>query len=150
LRTTSDSIGTTDVPLPSAELFRRFQESTRLVYLTGERDEENLARDIHSRQSLEKWCVYDVVTQTEPRIEHELADASSFGRALDALLSPRHSDPGKLQQCRARIDQELRARLAEVENASARGDSNGAKQLLSQIDARYGGLAATELLTPRN
>jgi pimeloyl-ACP methyl ester carboxylesterase len=138
----SDSIGNTDVPLPPADLFRRFQESTRLVYVTGERDDENLTRDVYSRQSLDKWCVYDVVTQTEPRAGHELADASAFSRSLDALLRPRHSDPGKLEDCRARIAQELTTQLGQVEKAFARGDSNGAKQLLNQIDARYGGLAA--------
>jgi poly(3-hydroxybutyrate) depolymerase len=46
----SDPIGTLDVPLPPADLFRRFQESTRLVYLTGERDDENLGRDMYSRR----------------------------------------------------------------------------------------------------
>jgi len=138
----SDSIGTADVPLPPAALFQRFQESTRLVYLTGERDEENLARDVHSRRSLDRWCVYDVVTQSEPRTGHELADASGFSRSLDALLDPHHHHAGKLEECRARIDQELRARLGQVENAFARGDSNAGKQQLSQIDAEYGGLAA--------
>jgi predicted esterase len=138
----SDLIGTPDVPLPPADLFRRLQESTRLVYLTGERDEENLSRDVHSRQSLDKWCVYDVVTQTEPRTGHELADASAFSRSLEALFGQRHDDPGKLEDCRARIDHELKTQLEQVENAFARGDSNGAKQMLNQIDARYGGLAA--------
>ena len=113
-----------------------------LAYLTGERDDENLILDMQSRRSLDKWCVYDVVTQTEPRTAHELADASAFSRALEALLGPRHGDPGKLEDCRARIDQELRTQLGQVENAFAHGDSNGAKQMLSQIDARYGGLAA--------
>jgi pimeloyl-ACP methyl ester carboxylesterase len=138
----SDSIGTADVPLPPAALLRRFQESTRLVYLTGERDEENLARDVYSRRSLDKWCVYDVVTQSEPREGHELADASGFSRSLDALLDRRRGAPGKLEECRARIDQELRTRLGQVENAFARGDSNGGKQQLDQLDAQYGGLAA--------
>jgi pimeloyl-ACP methyl ester carboxylesterase len=138
----SDSIGSADVPLPPADLFRRFQESTRLVYLTGERDEENLARDMSSRRSLDKWCVYDVVTQTEPRTGHEVADASGFSRALEALLGQRHADPGKLEDCRARIGHEVRAQLGQAESAFARGDSGGARQLLSQIDARYGGLAA--------
>jgi pimeloyl-ACP methyl ester carboxylesterase len=138
----SDSIGTADVPLPPADLFRRFQESTRLVYLTGERDEENLIRDVNSRRSLDQWCVYDVATQSEPRAGHELADASGFGRSLDELLGRGHSDPDKLEACRARIDQELRTQLGKVENAFAHGDSNGARQLLRQIDARYGGLAA--------
>ena len=151
----SDSIGTADVPLPPADLLRRLQESTRLVYITGERDEENLSRDVHSRQSLDKWCVYDVVTQTEPRTAHELADASAFSRSLEALLGQRRANPEKLEDCRARIDRELRTQLGQVENTFARGDPDGAKRMLSQIDAHYGGLAAprsVELATqpPRN
>lgn len=143
----SDIIGNADVPLPPTDLFRRFQESSRLVYLTGERDEENLARDIHSRQSLEKWCVYDVITLTEPRTEHELASATDFKRSLQALLGQRHNNPGKLEDCRTRIEQELKAQLEQV---------GSAKQLLS-LDAQYGGLAAprslelaARYLTPRN
>ena len=137
----SDPIGTSDVPLPPADLFRRFQESTRLVYVTGEHDEENLSRDMHSRRSLDKWCVFDVVTQTEPRTGHELADASAFSRSLDALLASA-PESRKLEDCRARIDLELTTQLDQVENAFARGELTNAKQLLSQIDARYGGLAA--------
>jgi hypothetical protein len=97
---------------------------------------------MHSRRSLDKWCAYDALTQTEPRTGHELADAAAFSRSLQALLGERHADPAKLDGCRARIAQELTTQVGRVENAFARGDSNGAKQLLSQMDARYGGLAA--------
>jgi pimeloyl-ACP methyl ester carboxylesterase len=138
----SDPVGTAEVPLPPADLFRRFQESTRLVYVTGERDEAHLIDDIQSRRSLEKWCVFDVVTEAEPRKEHEVADASAFSRSLDALLSPRQSNPGKLADCRARVDQELSTQLAQVESAFARGESSTARKLLLRIDVRYGGLAA--------
>lgn len=138
----SDPIGSADVPLPPAELFRRFQESTRLVYVTGERDEAHLIDDIHSRQSLEKWCVFDVVTESEPRKEHELADASAFSRSLDALLKPMQTRMNKLPDCRARIDAELSTQLKEVEDILARGDTSAARRLLDKIDARYGGLAA--------
>lgn len=138
----SDPIGTADVPLPPAELFRRFQESTRLVYVTGERDEAHLVDDMQSRRSLERWCVFDVVTETEPRKEHELADVSAFSRSLDALLGRRQTQPGRLADCRARIDQELSAQLEQVETSFARGESNAANQLLGKIDVRYGGLAA--------
>lgn len=99
----SDPIGTADVPLPPEELLKRFQESTRLVYLTGERDEENLVGDMNSRRSLEKWCVFDVVTQTEPRTGHQLADAFSLGRSLEALLGPRQTSSDKLVACRNRL-----------------------------------------------
>jgi predicted esterase len=138
----SDPIGTADVPLPPADLFQHFQQSTRIVYMTGERDEENLTLDTQSRRSLDKWCIYDVLTQTEPRTGHELADTSAFARALEALLGPRHSDPRKLEDCRTRIDHELTDQLDKVQAAFARDDSTGARQLLKQIDAHYGGLAA--------
>jgi pimeloyl-ACP methyl ester carboxylesterase len=138
----SDPVGTLDVPLPPADLFRRFQESTRLVYVTGERDEVNLIGDMQSRRSLEKWCVFDVVTETEPHKEHEVADASAFSRSLDALLSPRQTNPGKLADCRAQVDQELSKQLEQVESAFAHGESSTAKKLLARIDVRYGGLAA--------
>jgi pimeloyl-ACP methyl ester carboxylesterase len=138
----SDPIGTVDVPLPPTDLFRRFQESTRLVYVTGERDEAHLVDDMQSRRSLEKWCVFDVVTQSEPRKEHELADVSAFSRSLDALVAHRESHPARLDECRARIDQELSTQLQQVETLFARGEPDNAKQLLAKIDARYGGLAA--------
>ena len=138
----SDPVGTVEVPLPPADLFRRFQESTRLVYVTGERDDVNLLGDMQSRRSLEKWCVFDLVTETEPHKEHEVADASAFSRSLDALLSPRQTHPGKLAECRARVDQELSTQLEQVESAFARGESSTAKKLLLRIDGRYGGLAA--------
>ncbi len=138
----SDPVGTADVPLPPADLFHRFQESTRLVYVTGERDEAHLIDDMQSRRSLEKWCVFDVVTEAEPRKEHEVADASAFSRSLDALLSPRQTHPGKLAECRARVDQLLSVQFERVESAFARGESNSARELLVKIDVRYGGLAA--------
>jgi pimeloyl-ACP methyl ester carboxylesterase len=138
----SDPIGNADVPLPPADLFRRFQDSTRLVYVTGERDDAHLIDDIHSRQSLEKWCVFDVITQSEPRKEHELADASAFSRALDALLGRTQPHLNKLPDCRARIDADLSAQLKQVEDSFARGETAAALRLLDKVDARYGGLAA--------
>jgi pimeloyl-ACP methyl ester carboxylesterase len=138
----SDPIGSADVPLPAAELFRRFQDSMRLVYVTGERDDAHLVDDMHSRQSMEKWCVFDVVTVSEPRKEHEPADASAFSRSLDALLRRTQDHPKGLADCRARLDGELTTQLKLVEDSFARGDRSAARRLLDKIDARYGGLAA--------
>ncbi len=138
----SDPIGNADLPLPPAELLRRFQDSMRLVYVTGERDDAHLIDDMHSRQSLEKWCVFDVVTETEPRKGHELADASAFSRSLDALLKRAEAHANRLVDCRARIDEELTTQLKQVEDSFARGEPSTARRLLGKIDARYGGLGA--------
>jgi predicted esterase len=138
----SDSIGNADLPLPPAELFRQFQDSMRLVYVTGERDDAHLVDDTHSRQSLAKWCVFDVDTQTEARASHEPADASAFARALDALLRHVATPPDRLADCRARIAAQLSRDLQQVEAAFARADTAAAKRLLDGLDTRYGGLAA--------
>jgi pimeloyl-ACP methyl ester carboxylesterase len=138
----SDAVGNADVPLPPADLFARFQESTRLVYVTGERDNEGLVADLQSRESLEKWCVFNFVTETEPRMGHELADASAFARALDGLLTPAKPDPARLADCRARNDRELSAQLKQVADALAHGATDDTRRLLDKVDARYGGLAA--------
>jgi pimeloyl-ACP methyl ester carboxylesterase len=139
----SDPIGTADVPLPPADLFHRFQVSSRLVYLTGERDEENLADEAHSRRSLEKWCVADVLAVTEPRTGHELAGVAAFGRSLEALVGVAgRTQTDKLAACREHLDTELNSQLEEVESAFARGESGSARQLLGKVDDRFGGLAA--------
>jgi pimeloyl-ACP methyl ester carboxylesterase len=138
----SDPIGNADVPLPPAELLRQFQDSMRLVYVTGERDDAHLVDDAHSRQSLEKWCVFDVDAPSEPRVGHEPADASAFARALDALLRHVPARPQRLADCRARLAAQLSTDLQQVEAAFVRGDTAAAKKLLGALDARYGGLAA--------
>src|SRR4029077_637939 len=98
--------------------------------------------DIHSQQSLEKWCVFDVVTETEPRKGHEPADASAFSRSLDALLRRAEAHLQRLVACRARIDEELTRQLKQVEDSFARGEPRTARRLLGNLDAHYGGLAA--------
>ena len=96
----SDPIGDQQVPLPPADLFRRFQDSTRLVYLTGDLDEFNMHKDLISQQSMRSWCVFDLVSQVMPRRGHEIADSVALSRALTALDKPSSVDPYKRAQCR--------------------------------------------------
>jgi hypothetical protein len=138
----SDPIGSEQLPLPAAQLFGEFQESTRMVYATGERDEFHFNEDLHSLQSLQEWCVFDPATVSIPWRSHELPDATGFARALDALLKDPKLDTRKLAECRARIDRELDAQLNKTEEAAAGGRLDHARRLLEKIDARYGGLAA--------
>jgi pimeloyl-ACP methyl ester carboxylesterase len=130
---------------PPADLFRRFQRS-RLVYVTGDRDEANLRQDEVSRASMRQACVLDVKTAYAFRLGHELVDRSAFDRALDLLTQPRAVDEAELARCNARIEREIAAAVREVEAALRRGDRAGARRLLKAIDARFGGLAARALL----
>ncbi|MGH8163686.1 MAG: PHB depolymerase family esterase, partial [Rhodanobacteraceae bacterium] len=140
----SDPIGTAQIPLPSTDLFHQFQQSTRLVYLTGGDDQNHLRMDQASRDSLHDWCVFDVDTETIPHLGHEVADAAGLNRALNALDKPSTADPDKLARCRADIDSGLSTKLAEAQAVLKRGARDGARKQLQAIDARYGGLAALQ------
>lgn len=92
----SDSIGDGRLPLPEGELFRQFQDSTRLVYLTGQDDSAGLDQDVRSRQSMQEWCAFDLQTQFILRAGHEAAGAAALDRALDALGDHQRPDPQRL------------------------------------------------------
>jgi dienelactone hydrolase len=140
----SDSIGDGQLPLPAADLFRQFQEASRLVYLTGQDDSFGLDQDARSRQSMQEWCVFDLDTQLMLRAGHEPAGSAALDRALDALTDTHAPDPRKLAACRARTAADLSTRLAQVRALLDAGKANDAWSLLKKIDTRYGGLAAPE------
>ena len=138
----SDPIGNAQLVLPPASLFRQFQESTRLIYLTGQHDAFHLDLDTRSRQSLRKWCVFHADIVPVPGAGHELADPAPLQRALDALDKPAPPATAKLAACRARIDKQLTAQLQQVERLLTDGKFDDARKQLEKVDARYGGVAA--------
>jgi pimeloyl-ACP methyl ester carboxylesterase len=128
--------------VPPRELFARFQEQSRLVYLTGEQDTVNLNIDAHSAGSMRSLCMFQVEHHTMPRLGHETADPASLSWGLETLLAPVAVDTQKLAACRADTDRDVAARLDEVENLKARGRRDEARTRLYETDARFGGLAA--------
>ncbi len=142
----SDPIGgERGIYLPPADLFRRFQ-GARLVFVTGERDELNLRDDEWTRSSLHDFCAWNVEVHIVPKLGHEPLDPRSFERALAALEQDASPDPVAQEQCEERLRKDVRAKLAEVEAAIARGDRAGARSRLTNVDAHYAGLAGPELL----
>ena len=130
---------------PPADLFRVFQHS-RIVYITGDQDEENVRQDDVSRASMRAACVLDVKTVVALRIGQQPLDAPSLDRALDALEEPRAVDPAEIARCDARVEREISAELRKAAAAIARGDRTGARHLIDALDARFGGLAAPRIL----
>jgi predicted esterase len=129
-------------PVPPAGLFRQFQETMRVVFLTGGNDDFNLGADVRTRRSMQEQCVFDVDTETMPFTGHEVVNPEPLDRALDALARHDAPDPARLAVCRARIDKELTAQLKQAEDLLAGGKLDEARTLLDEIDDRFGGLAA--------
>lgn len=142
----SDPIGDAQAPLPPAELFRQFQDSTRLVYLTGNDDLANIDHDAASVQSMRQWCQFNLDTQSIAWAGHDVADSRALQRALDALTTNAPQDPVPLAACRSRIDTLLAAKLQQVQELVTGGKLHEARALLNTIDTRFGGLAAPRSL----
>jgi hypothetical protein len=138
----SDPLGAGVPPLPPADVFQRFQESTRLVYVTGEHDSEHLAMDAQSVQSMRRWCVFDVDSEITPGAAHAVASPAALSQALHALPTHTRADPGKLARCRADTAEDLSVELGEAQSLLAAGKRSDAQKLLIAIDRRFGGLAA--------
>lgn len=141
----SDSFGSAALSLPAPDLLRRFEEGTRLVYVTGSRDDERLAADAHSRDSARDLCITDMQTQEMRGRGHELLDAAALDRALAALSAPRKTDAG-LAACRERRAQEMDRQLDRVQALIDAGSKRDAQSRLQEVDERYGGLAAPRTL----
>jgi pimeloyl-ACP methyl ester carboxylesterase len=138
----SDPIGDAQTPLPPAELFSRFQEMTRIVYISGQNDAVNVDKDVASTQSMLEWCVFDWYAERSPWAGHEVAGPTVLARALHML--DKHAEPkvARLSKCRLHVNEDLRKQIDQVDGLLGAGNVDGARRLLSKIDTRYGGLAA--------
>jgi len=137
----SDPLGKLAV-VPPRDLFLRFQEHSRLVYLTGEMDKINLDLDAHSASSMRSLCMFNIERRTMARLGHETADPASLAWGLETLLAPVTVDTQKLAACRADIDKEVTAALDAAEALHKGGRRDEARTKLYESDARFGGLAA--------
>lgn len=147
LHSGSDPIGNIQGPLPARELLHMFQESSRLVFFTGQTDLTNLYQDDDSRQSLRQWCVFDLYDETIPFIGHELGAGHDFEHAVLALQKHVAVGPDTLSRCRERHEKEIASKLQDVRHLMDQGKARDAASLLKKIDAHYAGLAAPESVT---
>ena len=138
----SDPIGDAQIPLPPADLMHEFQQSTRLVYLTGKRDAPALDMDAHSRRSMQEWCVFDIGTVQAAWSGHEVPNTAAFKQGLEALETRASPAAEKIASCRQQHEAQLDDQLRAVEQALGSGRIAEATTMLEKIDTRYAGLAA--------
>ena len=142
----SDPIGANPIPLPSKDTLFRFQESSRIVYVTGAQDVDRLSMDAASSRSMLKHCVYDIDVRRITGLGHEVADPRGLSAALKSLLNDTPPDVARLDKCRAGVQQELEDQLRKVETLLARGRRSAARDLILKLDSSFGGLAVPHLV----
>jgi hypothetical protein len=138
----SDPLGAGVPAVPPKDLFYRFQETTRLAYVTGGQDVVRLGMASVSRQSMQDWCATNIDSETIPQLGHGIATSAALSWALDALSRPPASND--LTACRAKIDADMGAMLQHARSLLADGKTGEAQDLLTTIDRRFGGLAGPQ------
>ena len=142
----SDPIGTAEIPLPPTDILHRFQQSSRIVFVTGDDDPIRQAQQARARAALQDWCAFNVDEIMLLHTGHALADASGFARALDALSKPVVADSRKIDGCRARNQAAMDDAFRKLRALVAAGRFDEATRALDVIDVQYGGLAAPRSL----
>jgi hypothetical protein len=69
-----------------------------------------------------------------------------LSRALDVLLDPAPAKRDGLAACHARRQGELDSDVQRIKALIAAGDKAAAREALNDLDAKFGGLAATQIL----
>jgi hypothetical protein len=141
----SDPIADKEALLPPDDLFSQFQNSSRIVFVTGTKDNWNIEHDMASRSSMSSWCVFNTSVETMSGVGHEVAAASSARRALAALDSRPPPAAEKVSSCMARVAKTMAADLNHVQELLDRERPHDAWRLLSKIDTHYGGLASPDI-----
>jgi predicted esterase len=148
LNSGSDPFGDAGIAVPPAELFRQFQQRSRIVLVSGTEDLIIDARDAGMLDSANRLCVGGVGTQPM----HDVGHAPMRGVMLEHAIAEierdrtgetaRHADA--LARCRAGIAAEIAQGLQQVRALIEQGDRTGAGRALSRLDERFGGLAAPD------
>jgi hypothetical protein len=142
----SDPIDAGHANPPPRELLELFQESTRVVYVTGEHDTVRPMMDTASLESMRDWCVFDTASRITYGAAHEIVSPAALSWALTALAEHARTDAAKLAACRGALEQRLSASLARVHELVDAGKRHEARKALEELDYRFGGLAAPQSL----
>jgi len=147
----ADPIGGAQTPIPHAQLLERFQTASRLVFVTGERDELGVAMDASARSSLRDWCVARVRQITMLHVSHQVATPEALAEAMRVLATDADDARATVrsQQCRTALASRLAADVARSRTLQASGAAPATIAAeIDRLESRYGWLAADALAAP--
>lgn len=137
----ADALGEDGFATPSAQLLGQLGEQSRIVFVTGTRDEINIDLSRSAAISLRRFCAQASGLLQVPALGHTLIDQSWLGKALDLLEAAPNKPASDRARCLADLDARIASELTEVEAQIDQGRRVEARKRLLAIDARYGGLA---------
>ena len=116
----AEPVGAVPDLLPARRLVSQLQETTRIAFIIGERDDINVSEGDRSAQSMIDHCVYNLDTIVMPSAIHEVATPQSLSKALDFLARPAAAYPARLATCREDLDRMVTKKLDAIDAAIMR------------------------------
>jgi len=142
----SDPLGEDGTPPPPRALLERFQAHSRVVIITGSKDDNVLSTDAQATQSMTRWCAFNVTSKVAPWVGHDLIGAEALSQGLAVLDTPAPANPARLAACRTVLENELEAGVDRVGRQISSGHRDVARGLIHALDKHFGGFAGDRLV----
>ena len=135
---TSDGLGSPEVPVPPKERYQLMQDRGRYVFTNGTEETTNQIMNGRSFGEYKSLCVLHVYRIEIPDVVHEDLPPRPFARALKYLDDPDKVDPADQASCEQRLAERRAASLKEIRQAFADDDTAKAHDLLVDFHQQFG------------
>jgi dienelactone hydrolase len=141
---TSDGIGSPDVPVPPLDRFMLMRSRGRYVFTSGEEETSNLISNVRSVDEYRALCVPRVDFIHIPNATHGNIESRVFSRAMAYLDDPPAVDAAAQADCEKKLADRRAQGIAEVRQSLAAGDKDKAWSELQEVVMSFGPLAEPE------
>ena len=138
---TSDGLGSGDVPVPPLERFELMRSRGRYVFTIGNEETSNLIMNVRAVAEYRALCVPRVDFIRIPNRTHSNIDPRYFEKAVQFLDHPPEVDAPAQADCEKQLAARRSQGFDEVRQAFAAGDKDKAWDLLQDLYVVYGPLA---------
>ncbi|HEY1774353.1 MAG TPA: PHB depolymerase family esterase [Gammaproteobacteria bacterium] len=141
---TSDGIGSPDVPVPPLDRFMLMRSRGRYVFTSGEEETSNLVINARSVDEYRSLCVPRVDYIHIPNATHGNLDSRVFARAMAYLDTPPAVDATAQADCEKKLADRRAQGIEQVRQSLAAGDKDKAWSQLQDVAMAFGPLAEPE------
>ncbi|HSC47695.1 MAG TPA: hypothetical protein VLG68_06395 [Gammaproteobacteria bacterium] len=141
---TSEGIGTEDVPVPSSDRYVLMQTRNRYAFTSGDEEGTNKIMNTRAEDAYRGLCVLRLEFIHIPNATHANLEPRYFSRALKFLDEPKPVDPADQADCEKQRDGRRAAAIDAIRQAFTAGDRDKAHDLLIALHQSFGPLAEPE------
>lgn len=135
---TSDGLGSQQVPVPPKERYELMQSRGRYVFTNGTEETNNQIMNGRTFGEYRSLCVLRVTRIEIPNIIHADLPPRPFARALKYLDDPPAVDPADQAACEQKLAERRESALKEIRQAFADNDEAKAHDLLIDFHQQFG------------